>query len=391
MLKDKDGDSIGLRSKLRRLEEVSWNFDGARSRSAFSAVHFHPGRFISQLPSILISLFSEPGEVILDPFCGAGTTLVEAQRLSRRPIGFDINPISVLISRAKTLPSSELEATKILKSYFAAFVRRKENSRSIDFPTSVQITKWYVPAVANDLKVLFHIAESSRDEDTRTLKLFCFSSLLLKVIRETRHWGYVCDNTTPKSNPSRNVAAALEQTIRDIASAYRERDEFVGHVDLTVPQIFLGAAQNLGGLISENSVDLIVTSPPYFGVADYVKAQRLSMEWLGLDIETFRIQETGARSKRHRRTAVTEYETELTTAFKSSIMALKPGRLCTVVFGASEARSFRPDRLVHILESAGFEFVYDVHREISIQRRQKPSLLSERVYIFRKPLVDSKC
>jgi hypothetical protein len=388
MLRSKDGISTDLRSKLRRLEEVSWNFDRARSRSAFSAVHFHPGRFISQLPSILISLFSDPGETILDPFCGSGTTLVEAQRLSRRSIGIDINPISVLISQAKTLPISEADTSRILRGYFSSFIRGREYSRELDAPPAVQLKKWYSASVAADLKWLFHNANATRDQNARILKLFCFSSILMKATRETRHWGYICDNTEPKDRPNRDVAAILEQTIEEIRLAYFERDKFDEIGSRSIPKVYLGSAAHSDKFISECSVDLIVTSPPYFGVVDYVKAQRLSMEWFEYEIEPYRSQETGARSKRHRKTASSEFEAELEAAFKASSKALKPGRLCTVVFGASEARSFRETRLVHIVESAGLEFVYDVNRDISIQRRQKPSILSECVYIFRKPLVD---
>jgi len=385
MLKANDGISIDLRSKLRKLEEVSWNFDRARSRSGFSSVHFHPGRFISQLPSILISLFSEPGDTVLDPFCGAGTTLVEAQRLSRLSVGVDINPISTLISRAKTLPLNEADVAKILRSYFSSFTQKVGDPKSGVFPEGVQAKKWYARAVAEDLAALFHVAMATKDDQARTLRLFCFSAILMKVTRETRHWGYVCDNTAPKDNPKRSVPNTLRQTIEEIIIAYRERDRFT-HSTVKSAKIFLGRAEDIGEMIPDNSVDLIVTSPPYYGVVDYVKAQRLSMEWMGFDIEQHRQIETGARSKRHRRTAATDFEAELKAAFQAAGKALKPNHLCTVVFGASESRSFREDRLLNILQAAGFEFVSDMDREISLQRRQTPSLLRERVYIFRKPL-----
>jgi SAM-dependent methyltransferase len=389
MLKNSDGISPDLRSRLRRLEEVSWNFDRARSRSAFSAVHFHPGRFISQLPSILISLFSDPGETILDPFCGAGTTLVEAQRLGRKSMGIDVNPISVLISRAKTLRLSETQVQKILRCYFAQFVRMRSKSLRHAAPPTVQVQKWYSPSVADDLLRLYRGMTVTRSEEAKLLKQLCFSSILMRAARETRHWGYVCDNTDPKAHPFRDIPAILEQTIEEIRVAYQERDKFDDTGPRYVPSVLLGSAERILSKVSQESVDLIVTSPPYFGVVDYVKAQRLSMEWFGYEIEPYRVAEIGARSKRHRKTAALEFERELISVFGEARRVLKAGRLCIVIFGASDTRTFRESRIVSILEAAGFELIHGVNRDVSIQRRQKPSILSERVYIFRKPLTNS--
>jgi len=294
------------------------------------------------------------------------------------------------MSEAKTLALSELDVAKILRSYFLGFTQRKARLRTTaNLPATVQLRKWYSSSVASDLMWLCQNAKMTRDADARALKLFCFSAILMKATRETRHWGYICDNTEPRDHPHRDVSQLLEQTIEEIRLAYRERDQFVESTTRFAPTVVLGDAQRANKFVSEGSVDLIVTSPPYFGVVDYVKAQRLSLEWFEHEIEYYRTQEIGARSKRHRKNAIIEFESELKAAFEASCTALRPGRLCAVIFGASEARSFRESRLIHILETAGLEFVYEVNRDISIQRRQKPSVLSECVYIFRKPFIDS--
>src|SRR6185295_5317944 len=91
---------------LSRLREIDWDFAGAFSESPFSVAHWHPGRFASQLPAALIGVLTEEGDCVLDPFAGSGTTLVEAQRLFRRSMGIDINPVSCRICEAKTLTVS---------------------------------------------------------------------------------------------------------------------------------------------------------------------------------------------------------------------------------------------------------------------------------------------
>ena len=64
----------------------------------------YPARFAPQLARALIERFTEPGDLVLDPFCGGGTSLVEAAALGRRAIGLDISPLAVFLTRVKTYP-----------------------------------------------------------------------------------------------------------------------------------------------------------------------------------------------------------------------------------------------------------------------------------------------
>src|SRR5688500_10007182 len=62
----------------------------------------YPARFSPKFVREIINIFSKPGDVILDPFMGGGTTLVEALINQRHSIGFDISPIAAFVSKAKT-------------------------------------------------------------------------------------------------------------------------------------------------------------------------------------------------------------------------------------------------------------------------------------------------
>ena len=64
--------------------------------------HPYPAKFIPKIPQISIQFFTKPRETVLDPFCGIGTTLVEAKLLNRDAKGVDIHPISILSSKVKT-------------------------------------------------------------------------------------------------------------------------------------------------------------------------------------------------------------------------------------------------------------------------------------------------
>src|SRR6266850_5105308 len=99
---------------ISRLSEIDWDFAGKLSDSAFSSIHWHPARFASQIPATFIGLLSKPGDLVVDPFMGSATTLVEAQRLGRRSIGSDLNPIACLIARAKTVSKTEAAITRTI-------------------------------------------------------------------------------------------------------------------------------------------------------------------------------------------------------------------------------------------------------------------------------------
>ncbi|KAA4287867.1 site-specific DNA-methyltransferase, partial [Bacteroides ovatus] len=91
-------------SRYTKLKTIDWNFQDV-SQDALANIHPYPARFIPDIPRELISaLGCAKGSVVLDPFCGSGTTLVEAQRAGFDAVGIDLNPIACLISSVKTQP-----------------------------------------------------------------------------------------------------------------------------------------------------------------------------------------------------------------------------------------------------------------------------------------------
>jgi DNA modification methylase len=134
--------------------------------------------------------------------------------------------------------------------------------------------------------------------------------------------------------------------------------------------------------VPAGSVDLVVTSPPYYGVSDYMKAQRLSMEWFGYEIEPLRLREIGARSKRHRISAYEEYIVQLEAAFKGARRCLRPGGHCVVVIGESSTRESVLEGVKKALKSCGFDLELDLNRRVPSQRRQAPSIKGEHVFVL---------
>lgn len=97
--------SSGLRSALRSRERV---------RGLTHSLYRYPARFSPLFVGQAIEEFSQPNELVLDPFVGGGTTAVEALARGRRFAGFDLNPLSLVLTRAKTTPLSNEDQSRLL-------------------------------------------------------------------------------------------------------------------------------------------------------------------------------------------------------------------------------------------------------------------------------------
>jgi hypothetical protein len=100
---------------IERVATGSWDYPDALTQHVTHNIHRYSGKFIPQIASRAIGILTTPGEVVLDPYCGSGTTLVEAALQGRRAIGIDLNPLAVLIARTKVTPISSGSLAALLR------------------------------------------------------------------------------------------------------------------------------------------------------------------------------------------------------------------------------------------------------------------------------------
>jgi len=109
----------------------------------------YPGRLLPAVAAFLVAELTQLGDVVLDPFCGSGTVLLEAAIGGRRAHGEDRNPLACLLSRAKTTPVG-LSATELaLGEIRTAFPDARESSRPLVF---WDLERWYPSAHLRDLR-----------------------------------------------------------------------------------------------------------------------------------------------------------------------------------------------------------------------------------------------
>src|SRR5438094_710260 len=84
--------------------DLDWEQLTSDTRYLTHGIHRYSGKFIPQIAGQAIELTTAPGDLVLDPYVGSGTTLLESALRGRRSIGVDLNPIACLVARVKVTP-----------------------------------------------------------------------------------------------------------------------------------------------------------------------------------------------------------------------------------------------------------------------------------------------
>ena len=383
--------SPGLKGEARivaTLDGVDWDFPGAfaNDRSVHS-LHWYPGNFMPQIPSFLIEILSEPGEVVFDPFCGSGTTGVESLLLGRIALQSDNNRVSVLISRAKMalLLSSAIERDLRAVAEVISFRldARDPGQASHLEPLSKELDRWFHPETVLDLRAIWRAIHNNAHGEAAIVLRMLFSDLLFASVspspdslrpgRKPRrhHWGWIADNVRPNGTAWQDARSLF--LIR-IANAIRVTESSV------YKRIPGGSRQGIvrsdsrSVPLQSESIDLIVTSPPYLGMIDYARANRLTYAWYGWPLLTERKGEIGARYRRDGVNELRDYIAAIEICAAESHRVLRTGRYCAIVIGASRKFPDASAKVIQRFEAAGLRTVWG-----PVSRRLKRRRISDRL------------
>ena len=173
---------------LRTVLSADLDFHGTDGSYGSHAWHPFPAKFPPQLPEFMIERLSLPGDIILDPMLGSGTTLVEAVRLGRRAVGCDIDPLARMIAAAKLAPIDPSDALETgLTVMSAAESDCREDVRKLrqafelrfDEKTWNFIDYWFLPQHQLELLSLLQRIEALPQSGTREFLMVVFSSTII--------------------------------------------------------------------------------------------------------------------------------------------------------------------------------------------------------------------
>ena len=182
------GPPSGCRARLGRALTADLGFHGAPSNGRTHAWHPFPAKFPPQLPRFFIEALTSPGDTVLDPMCGSGTTLVEAVDSGRRAIGCDIDPLARLIAAVKLTPVDASEVIRTGVEVLLAARRRVQNESSVlkrrlrarfDAKTRQFVDYWFLPAQQLELLALVEEIEDLPDEQSRSFFQLVLSSTII--------------------------------------------------------------------------------------------------------------------------------------------------------------------------------------------------------------------
>ncbi len=380
------------------LKRVNWDFTSEESDSSFAAYHWYPARYVPQLPSILINYFSEPGEIVLDPFCGSGTTLVEAYKSGRLCVGIDLNPMAIWITRAKLASYdpksfSEYKANLTARTQSSLLYIRADREYEEKLRKSVPNLEgnisWYHPTTLTELAAIWARLNEDLDSEYYCVGVTAFSAILRFCCSQEKHWGWICDNVKPKEFLYKNALVCFANKLSEYERAAEDLHSEVTDLQekLVLPseiKVIEGdCAQKLLDFEDE-SFDLIVTSPPYYNMTDYVKSQRLSNLWLAIDTNTIKKDEIGARFRRRNQDPLGGYLASMELAFSGIIRVLKREKFCCLVIGESPHHGSYLDKFESLCSQIGLDLCDSMARNIAIERSLVPSIKTEKILIMKK-------
>lgn len=237
--------------------------------------HRYPAKFIPQLVRQLIEEYSSQGDRICDPFGGCGTTLVEAKLANRASFGFDINPVAVLITRAKTTAINP----DILSGSFINLCNELENGLVVsseitdDRLNMDRLVYWFGEEY---LKKLLALKSRLNLEEDPAIRRF-FLCALSHVLKKCSYW--LTTSTKPQKDPLKSPEQPVK-AFRTHTSRMMQRNnaffEEIQRLSSNEPVAIMRKADARSLPLPRNCIDLIITSPPYSTSYEYSDIHQLS-------------------------------------------------------------------------------------------------------------------
>ena len=237
--------------------------------------------FIPQVARKLLLEFSQLGDTVADIFCGSGTTLVEAMMLKRNAIGIELNPLACLITRAKTTP---IEPERLIQAYQRITDHYTKNpNQPISFSKTSNIDYWFSPEAIGQLNALKQAILKIENQDLIDFFFVAFSEIVRKIsFTKNGEFKLVRDKNKVANGVDLNIFSAFSEAAQNnivaMKSFYIDSSR-----DVNVRIIHGDSTQDLG--LPDESVDLILTSPPYGdsrSTVAYGQFSRLSAQWLDM-------------------------------------------------------------------------------------------------------------
>lgn len=280
--------------------------EGLQTIPCTHGIHRFPGKFIPNLPRYLFrSVFSSrESKVVLDPFCGSGTTAVEAALEGRPFIGIDIDPLAVAISNVKVFPLSDGELCFLEKCWSKHDYEQEQPSL---IPNAPNLTHWFRDRTIKQLSSV-KAACLQLPGRTQLFSLVVFSSIIRRVSNADDQTQKTYVSHTRRKEPPL-VSALFPIFLKRAIDGMRQYLALLP--ELPKGRIYRADAR----LGIEGGFDDVITSPPYVDSIDYIYNQMLEYFWLMPELGVNSYEELRRFRKKPMGFRVLDGKTELTSRF----------------------------------------------------------------------------
>ena len=389
------------------LSNGNFNFHSESSSRSSHSLHAFAAKFPPQLPALFINELTEVGDTILDPMVGSGTTILEAYQLGRNAIGVDIDPLAVMICKVKTTRLDPMMALRAGKQVLDRATKIAGKSSVVEgflarFPGEERqfVDYWFAPETQREIvALLVAIRDGAKGKLQDFLHLVLSSIIITKsggvsLARDLAHSRPHKDPTKRPRSALHQFGIKLEKAARSFAEMHDPRNGVRVHVEVGDCRVSLP--------LGKESVDLVVTSPPYANAIDYMRAHKFSLIWFGRalsDLSSLRGQYIGAEKappmlhaplpkkverivrkvgeRDSRKSAILRrYFVDMTAAMAEVRRVLRPRRAAIIVVGPSTIRGYRVDTptcLGEIGRQLGYSLVGITKRRLDRNRRMMPA------------------
>jgi len=343
------------------------------------------GKLKSGMVRVLISLYSNKGDVILDPFSGSGVVPLESTLMERVAYGNDLSPYAYVLTRGKLeTPASKQNAIKRAQKLLDEVEKLAPSTTLNDVPDWV--SEFFHPQTLQEILVTFRILIEQED--------YFLLSCLLGILHHQRpgFLSYPASHLVPYLRKSRfppdkfpemfGYREIRSRLLAKIERAYRRHQLPVNWNDR---QYKVWQVNSMDLPILDETVDAIISSPPYFGALDYARDNRLRLWFLGCDDWKELDNKLTANSK--------VYLSQMAVCLEEMHRVLKPNKYCVLVLGDVEHNG-KTRRTAEILAELanevtenGFEVVavYDDYiPDDRRSRRQTKTTKFERILVMLK-------
>lgn len=266
------------------LERVNGNGPNRQStRYSAHGLHEYKGKFNPQIAKVLLNIFGvQEGQWVLDPFCGSGTSLVEAAHLGINGFGTDINPLAVYLANAKVLalsvPARQLEQAS--KQALAAIDKMRRRVVLKDARREY-LESWFPSENLDDIEALRLALQEQQSDESRIL-LAIASNLLRDYSLQEPSDLRIRRRISPF--PEKGYLVAYEEAVTAFVHKLAASQEVLGLISSQTKACLMDCRTSMASSkeIVSAGFDAALTSPPYATALPYIDTQRLSLVWLDL-------------------------------------------------------------------------------------------------------------